>query len=152
MRDGDSSVYEMFCDKVLSHVIGRDIWKRRCHMHTLTDIATVSDEAFALFLLENSWEVYVAVATKDEDIPAPKYSVQGPGTKMYKGWTDEGIARFNQLFDDVKANRTGNKGVFDEALKNKKLAEMAAKKKKRQRPVSLPLAAPVVQALSLIHI
>jgi len=62
-------------------------------MHTILDIATVSDEAFALFLLENAWETWVAIAGNAEGVPVTRYSVSGPaGTKKFPGWTGKGIS------------------------------------------------------------
>jgi hypothetical protein len=144
MRDDTEGAYSLFCDCVLSHVIGRDVWKKHSHTHKLPTIATVSDEAFAIFLLENSWEVWVAMAAKEGVIPERNYSVRGPGTKKLQGWTEEGIERFNKLFDMVLKNRTDNKGIFEEALMAKRLADKAGKKNMKKRPASaLPGELPV---------
>jgi hypothetical protein len=146
MRDDAEGAYGLFCEHVLSHVVGRDVWKRLSPTHTVSQIATVSDEAFALLLLENSWEMWVAVATEQRDVPSPKYSMRGPGTKKYQGWTEEGIARFNELFDEVEEDRRIDKGIFEEAFKTFKLGKAADKQKKRKQISTIDPERPVVTA------
>ncbi len=131
MRENSEGAYGLFYEHVLSHVVGRDVWKRRSSTHTVGQIATISDEAFALFLLENSWDTWVKLATDKEptNVPSPKYSTRGPGTKKFQGWSETGIVRFNELFDDVEEDRENDKGGFDEKFKNAKRAAIMGKAK-----------------------
>jgi hypothetical protein len=133
MRDNKEGAYSEFCDHVLLHVVGRDLWKRRAHTHDMSQIATVSDEAFGLLLLENGWETWKAMFAMEDDIPSPKYSVHGPGTKKFQGWREEGIERFNELYDDVEEDRNLDEGRFEKAFKEDKLKTRAGKKIKRKR-------------------
>ena len=133
LRKNTDGAYRVFCEFVLSHVVGRDVWKRCAHTHTISQIATVSDEAFALLLLENSWEAWKAVAGKQTSVPCPIYSVRGPGTKRFQGWTEKGIERFNELYDDVSEDRRHNEGTFDEAYKCAMFDAMAGRKRKRKQ-------------------
>ena len=131
MRENTEGSYALFCDHVLSHVVGQEVWKCRSHTHMISQIATKSDEAFALFLLENSWEVWMALAASEDKIPLPKYSTRGPGTKKFQGWTESGIKRFNELFDDVEDNRKVSNGDFDNEFKTAKMEKMLRGKKRR---------------------
>ena len=56
------SYYEWFYDSVLSFVVGRSFWKNNMTTTLGKDMATVSDEALGLLLLENNWEVWCARA------------------------------------------------------------------------------------------
>ena len=80
----------------------------------MSKYATISDEAFALLILENNYETWMDMAltgnTKTSKIPQ-KYTNGGMsqgkvGTSQHnKGWSDEGLCRFNELFDLVEKNR-----------------------------------------------
>ena len=87
-----------------------------------SELLCSSSEAFALLLLENHWERWIDlyIISKGEifqrgksvlgdyetDIP-PKYTRGGSKTVrgIGKGWTKEGIERFNELYLTVKNDR-----------------------------------------------
>ncbi len=92
-------------------------------------LCTVSDEAFALLLLENSYDRWCDLyfnnkgallqrrGKKGRDVEsdvAPKYTRGGikystnDATGMEKGWSQEGKRRFNELYDSVKQDRKQN--------------------------------------------
>lgn len=105
----------MFCDHVLATVVGKNKWKKRSADELLSQYATVSDKAFALLLIENSldfWRHQVAPASNDS--PKPLYTLNGAGTRENKGWTDEGIRRYNELAGMVAEVRKGDKNnIFE---------------------------------------
>ena len=92
------------------------------------DITTVSNEAFVLLILENNWKRWLKIYWQNDgnitpmkgggkryldcDV-LPKYTRGGamPGAQAErtgdfgKGWTNEGIQCFNELFDKVKEDR-----------------------------------------------
>jgi hypothetical protein len=89
-------------------------------------LCTISDEAFALLLLENSYNRWLDLFLNNKgpvmqrrgvrfqsDVPilytrgGIKYDKMDM-TKSVKGWSEEGIARFNALFDQVIADRARN--------------------------------------------
>ena len=101
---------------------------------TYDDICTISDEAFALLLLENSWHRWMDIHTKDSSALLPrrgsrphekvksmiptkytkggyKYDLEGmfesrpTSYSRRKGWSTEGIQRYNELYDQVEADR-----------------------------------------------
>ena len=77
------------------------------------------------------------MAASLNDVPNPKYSMKGPGTKKFKGWTEEGIKRFNELFEMVEEDRNVAKG-FDVAFQQRKQAIFLEGKKKRKQISSIP--------------
>jgi hypothetical protein len=138
MRENKEDSYQIFCDHVLSQVVGKNDWKTRAGKEMISSIATVSDEAFAILLVENNYQVWEddALGTCGEGgvKASSRYTVNGAGTKKYQGWTREGLKRFNTLAAMVHADRISNKGAFEKMVKDKKL--MAENRKKGKNKVS----------------
>jgi len=81
---------------------------------TIREMAMISDEAFALLLLENYWESwstknveeYKTEVTFDESTNQKKkrkatwgkYTSGAWGSKRFGGWSKDGLLRFNQLY------------------------------------------------------
>lgn len=146
--------YSMFCKEVLSCVVGRVLWNRKKSEKLINQIATVTDEAFALLVLENNWESWTYLLdhfkaiedakTKEDkaalraDAPPAKYTSNPQAALKYQGWDNEGRARFNELCTLVKKNRNEDEGEFHEWFKKCKLdeKEQAAMTGKRKRPVT----------------
>jgi hypothetical protein len=132
--DGDKSElsedYMYFCGRFLKCVVGVQAFNRGMRMKTLlSDIATPSDEALALLLLENShyrWneehdkKSRSNEPVKEDDLPPPKYTnagnkkLQKGFTKKYGGWTGAGIDRYNELYGLVLQDRSAHGAAFDE--------------------------------------
>jgi hypothetical protein len=119
-------------------------------------LCSVSDEAFALLLLENSFERWLDIFSSHKGPVMQRRGVKQRGfqsdvatmytrggikyertdvTQSVKGWSDEGIARFNALFDHVKKDRAENPEFEREWLesRHRALAENGATPKKRKR-------------------
>ena len=127
--------YVYFCEHFLKCIVGIQSFNRQMQKHyNLSVIATPSDEAFALLLLENNeykwrheFDLKQQKTTSDghnlkineEDLLPSKYSSSGCNkqkkgfTKRYNGWTKEGIERFNTLLVKVRQDRKENGGLFD---------------------------------------
>jgi hypothetical protein len=76
----------------------------------INEIVTPSDEAFALTLLVNYWDQFLA--NWDKSVPArfrdrklEKGTSPTGKRKMQGGWSAEGMALFNELYNLVKKNR-----------------------------------------------
>jgi hypothetical protein len=99
----------------------------------LSEVATPSDEALTLLLIENSihrWTREFEVREekgdqhqiKEDELLPTKYTSAGYNkrqkglTKRYKGWTQAGIQRFNEILDQVKEDRRMNGTEFDECF------------------------------------
>jgi hypothetical protein len=138
-------------------------WDRRVAMASTTNakdvkhsLCTISDEAFALLLLENSYDRWLDIFCNNKgavmqrrgvkqrafqsDTPTlyTKGGIKYDKTDMrqsVKGWSDEGIARFNVLFEQVKRDRETTP-LFERrwlAERNKARGEVGANLKKRKR-------------------
>jgi len=111
----------LFCENFLSRVVGITNWRDSCTKSTVSEMATVSDEAFAYLLVENYWNKWSAVdlqtyqkestfengsvKKKKRTATFGKYTQNAYGAKRFGGWTREGLIRFNVLYAEVKADR-----------------------------------------------
>jgi len=55
----------LFCDNFLSRIVGISAWREGCQKKTVSEMATVSDEAFAYLLVENYWDYWSNLNIKD---------------------------------------------------------------------------------------
>ena len=55
----DPEVMTIFCNWFLSCVTGKHDWKRQTNSELIREFAMISDEAFALLVLENIWERWI---------------------------------------------------------------------------------------------
>jgi len=142
----DVEKYRWFYDNVLNHVVGRNLWKKNEKETDGSVMASVSDEALALLLLENGWEVWQAECAGGGDeeegqegggvLPDTKYTMcsrgctSGTDRGKIKGWKDEGLERFNKLFQEVKADRKEHGRDFDDMYKEGKRRNAGQKRKR----------------------
>jgi len=100
-EENNNEAYKFFIDKILGCVVGkRRAWSKdkKCFKTVMASGVTVSDEAFALLIMENQWNVvFNQGQTK---------CTTGTANKRNAGWSKQGIERFNQLVTNVKQNRS----------------------------------------------
>ncbi len=128
----------LFCNTFLACVVGKNRWNMQIkHGAKVDAVATVSDEAFALLLLENYWDFMEQVDKKEfyslasstrqkrdhRDNEAAdqsktkatgKWTSSWRGSRRYCGWNSEGLLRFNELVAIVKQDRTDNNAQFQQ--------------------------------------
>jgi hypothetical protein len=129
MRKNTNEAYTLFCDNVLSAVVGKNVWKAKCAGFTVSNIATISDKAFALVLLVNSWDVWSD--TEKTGNNKTRFTRNGAGTKKNEGWTKEGLVQFNHIAKRVRIDRRASP-EFEETYMREKL-DIAAGKRMRRR-------------------
>lgn len=98
-------VAKIFFDYFLSAVVGKVKWKKQVMQKKVSEIATISDEAMAILLLENSRDKWLATYNNSEQIPPTRYTANSRYARRYGGWKDEGRARFNVLCNIVALDR-----------------------------------------------
>ena len=67
-RTNRHNAYTFYCDYFLQCVVGRRGWKKGVDSTEVREIATVTDEAFGLLLLENSWDKWVDMAKRKKKL------------------------------------------------------------------------------------
>ena len=169
---GNYPIYKDFCSFFVSGVVGiRHFDRNKCHIPYRQN-ATISDEAFTVLTLENNWARWSDMAAsgqwKDSDVPS-KWTTskdkrklikeQGddsdgdgsksetPQARRYRGWSAQGIARYNQLFIEIRAERERETySDFETYCLNEFLQEAEEqgtgknKRKKNEPPKPLPVA------------
>ena len=120
-----------FCDCFLKNVSGRMKWRSDLLQKPLTAVATESDEAFTLLVLENNWDYWLALAAEKSDgngendridnrrirrngwTVHPKWTGRASYCGKMDGWDDEAIDRYNDLIDLVVKDREVRGTVMD---------------------------------------
>ena len=114
MRSENNFMYYDFINYFVSAVVGKMNYKKKSCNLVLSKYATVSDEAFALLSLENNFDTWIDMGltgnSKTSKVPR-KYTNGGNSlgkvatSQHNKGWSNEGLHRFNELFGLVEMNR-----------------------------------------------
>ena len=147
--------YGWFCDVVLSVVVGKMFWKNFQAKKLVVEMASTSDEAFGILLLQNYIKPWVAQAAKkaaedeenednedsstsEEEVPVPLYTVRKSGGGKDNGWLGAGIKRYNKLLEEVREDREW--AIFDQDYKEKKekMEEERDRTKKRKAQAQEP--------------
>ena len=111
----------------------------------IDSLITVSDEAFALLVLENGWEKWTK-QYKDKTIDKKaKKEIKAlytndvrEGNSSFDGWKPEGLNRFNMLVYKVIKDRKSEEGkAFDKKYNNYLLQASTAATTKKKRPAEV---------------
>jgi hypothetical protein len=139
----DPETFTLFLDSFVSCVVGRMEWKKMCREERISKVASATDEAFALLVLENIWEPwrnvdpmeYLVARTKrrkhsddsdENDKSSRRQEIPGCYTKghrkakRFRGWGEEGHARYNELVRHVREDRAKRELYEIEYLERKK--------------------------------
>ncbi len=126
-------------------VVGQTVFKRRlAKVPTLEeDLWTASDEGFLHLAIENAydrWEdLFKCESTPPTSLIETKYTLENGRKKLtggqkcnVKGWTRQGMARYNDLVRAVQADRRNHPRAFrewySEEIESKVLAERETSK------------------------
>jgi hypothetical protein len=144
LRQGrrNAKMYKVFFDNFLPCVIKKSVFDHQVAVATNDrTLCTVSDEAFALLLLENSFDCWQDIYQLQKGEVTPKrgqkrreFESDVPtrytkGGIVYdktvknndpKGWSAEGILRYNKLYSMVKEDRKTNRSFTTNWLIKKK--------------------------------
>ena len=116
MSGAGKQPFFFFCDTVLECTAGKKEWKlQKYKLEISASCATVSDEAFALLLLVNSWDKFEFLSESDmrdvgSDAPPTLFTEKRGRNKKMQGWSNQGIDKFNQLCQFVIADRSSAEG------------------------------------------
>ena len=144
MRQAENFAYFDFAEYFVSSVIGKSRFKQNCCDNLLSQYATISDEAFAILIFENNFDAWIDMGMRKDTsgtVVPRKYTNGGKSkgevasSQHNKGWSNEGLKRFNELFDRVKENRaTPQAKVLEENFRSY-CEDKASSKKKRVKPI-----------------
>jgi hypothetical protein len=150
----NKAAYRVFYTQFVPAVVGPDLFQQRIQDDKSKDPCTASDEAFTLLLLENNYDRWLDIFNKTDGNPAQrrghrtkfcesdietKYTSGGikfsndKEAPKAKGWSEEGIQRFNLLFKSVKDDRQ-LRPRFIRRLIKKQAEEPKIKAQKKKSP------------------
>jgi hypothetical protein len=108
----NSKLFETFVEYCLVHFVGSHTWRWQAYIRNVSEIFSVSDEAFAMLLIENNAKdleyVYEnQVETVKRKDSRPKYTKVSSynGEVKFQGWHQNGVRRYNELVLKVKENQ-----------------------------------------------
>ena len=96
------SVY-IFYKHIMPCVCGKKFWKSRFQNETVSQMSAVSLEALALWILHN-YEGKWMNEENGKSVPA-LYTGLTKGNKMFTGWDNKGIQKYNEFCTFIKQNR-----------------------------------------------
>ena len=142
-EEGTEDNFDTFVNVCLLPLTSVSEWRTNASCRTISDSFTVSDEAFAMLVLENNIDDFDQLVT-DLFGPLPagqsertvaslpdrkntksrytkgdstkreakrrKVSNNFDGSTKFQGWSADGIARFNELYEEVKKYRDTDEG------------------------------------------
>jgi hypothetical protein len=98
--------FTFLVEHLLGHVIGKRCWDTTKCFYPVSDKVTISDEAYTLLLCENVYEKWIQMkppqAGQKLIVVKGKYTdpENGASNEKFKGWTADGIQRYNQLYQE----------------------------------------------------
>ena len=153
--------YSLYFTRFAPILEKKHIWHQNLlNAKTDRDVMSISSEAFGLLVLENQWDRWIDIYVRSggdivtdknfrlKDVNStvtPKFTRGGlardehgnkkrtSSSDAMKGWSAQGIQRFNELYDLVAADRRLNPDFFTEWLRKMKstVSSTVVKKKKR---------------------
>ena len=104
-QDARNSAYTFFVEHLLPRVAGVKGWKEEmCTVLISNTKMTASDEAFAVLCCENMWDKWHATGPAVSRHDRGRYT-SGGSNRKFNGWSQEGLARYNELFEKAVINR-----------------------------------------------
>jgi len=120
MRTNRCDIYTSFFDKFVKHVVGVARFKSESTEHYVSAFVKISDEAFALLVLENCedrWKDMHERGVTRSQVPCKftdgGVSVRNGRCRTHRGWSQNGLRRFKVLFGEVKKDRARENRPFE---------------------------------------
>jgi len=110
-----------FCNSIVECVAGKKEWKNQKSKKLISESCiTVSDEAFAILLMQNSWAKFEYIAEhcdfdEKKNLPETLFTEKKGRNRKLQGWSETGIDKFNQMCAMVEADRASAAGKLFEA-------------------------------------
>jgi hypothetical protein len=160
-EEQENHPFVLMVDYIINTIVRKSVWKRQAGSSALSSFVTCTDEAFAMLVLENSWDIWVDRYEKkeneeslDEDVISTKkltqkYTNNGGIGKRYGGWDHNGFSRFNELYDLVYEHR---QTAESKELETWYMAYTVTKDERmKQKGMSSSDYASLVQSNNMVH-
>ena len=134
-NEEQKEVFLTFVNTCLVHFCSSMTLRYAAYNTVISDIFTESDEAFAMLLLENNAKDYNQMVIQKRKFKRseanPKYTKDPNDKEKFKGWSKDGIKRYNYLVKVVKRNRKLTHSKEMEVELKDKYAKLCGKDGKR---------------------
>lgn len=109
--------FDFLCDHVISEIYGRVDFERRGRHQLVSEFVTASTEAFAVLMMDNFRDILMERGHREEEKKVKKgtlrkptdakakYTHKGRGAKKFRGWSKEGLQKYNVLMRKVLEDR-----------------------------------------------
>ena len=118
-REDKDNAYTVFCSYFLPCIIGKLKWKTKCAELMVSQLATKTDEALCLLIIENNYNKWNDIADGKEKVAATQFTHEwGKGNEArreYQGWSEAGYQQMNEL---VRKIRTDHESTRAKSSKN----------------------------------
>lgn len=138
----NKKAFEQFCENILPCVVGKKYWDKRVDSVCMSRVATDTDEAWALLVMENSWEAWKQLAgspngklPEDAVRKRTKWTNTGSQQSRSEGWGERGIGRFNELTKMVIEDREADQDTEEGYLQKKQIESDRLSTRKRKKRV-----------------
>lgn len=142
--------FMMCANMFMIPLVDKSKWRPNHKMVAMSNLVTVSDEAFGLLVMENNIEDWISEITPRKEGEARhikgslcKYTKQVKGhdednnnnkkQNMNRGWDIRGRERYNRVFDKVKEQRETNVSKEKEIWMLERWRVIKDKKRKKKR-------------------
>ena len=109
VSDVHKEVFATFVNLCMVHFCSSMNWRYKAYNSHISEIFSVSDEAFAMLLLENNYEDYKMVYNLSRKVTRkeskPKYTKDSNLNEKFKGWSRKGLKRYDELVRIVTNQR-----------------------------------------------
>lgn len=101
----DPVVFAIFCNSFISCLVGKICYRGAVASARIAEYVSVSNEAYALVYLENSYDRWEAEAVGAAELPNKKWTSNPQAATLYRGWSQAGILRYNEQSKSVREAR-----------------------------------------------
>lgn len=136
--------YRWVIRMLLPHIVGKLVWRDQVESGNRkpSEVATPSDEALLLVAMDCYWSVWGAKAKHEFENKNKKYPPNMPSPLYMKtnsqktSWTNEGVARFNEIKAQVEADRNSPVGRKFESDFQIEMATKSGNRGKKRKATS----------------
>jgi hypothetical protein len=118
----DYESYSLFMELFVSCIVTRDTFKRRSVHQKISEFVSVADEAMAMLVLKNNYNVWTEMTAHIKSgnkkislegcVVTQKFMEEGKGRG--RSWTNEGKMYYNEMFKAITVDRQMKGGMFDD--------------------------------------
>ena len=116
------SAWTWFADKVMECITGKRVWGKEKTMKLMCKVCSISNEVFALLILYNNWDKWCAEMSTPPQKVDTYFTSNQMGSHKFQGWSDEEIAKYNELFEWIETDHQtphGKQGKWNTWINSK---------------------------------